>query len=120
MDLRRSALKTMIAMAIVTVLVTVAIPIYNRALTRSKESMLKNNLFALRIVIQEYTHDEQEAPETLEDLVRAGYLCEVPMDPVSAIANWKLDLIDQTKPGIFGVQSSSEKISLEGTRYSDW
>ena len=71
-------------------------------------------------MIEEYTHDKQNPPETLEDLVSAGYLREVPVDPISGMANWKVKLIDQTKPGIVGVQSGSDKISLEGTRYSDW
>jgi general secretion pathway protein G len=101
-------------------LVSVAIPIYSRTPTRSKESMLKNNLFTLRTVIQEYTHDKNKAPETLADLVSAGYLREVPTDPMTGVANWKVNLIDQTEPGIFGVQSGSDKISLEGTHYSDW
>lgn len=69
MSPRRSVLKTMIVMAIITVLVSVAIPIYSRILTRSKESILKNYLFTLRTVIQEYTHDMQKAPETLGDLL---------------------------------------------------
>lgn len=120
MSLRRFAVKTIVVMAIITVLVSVTIPIYSRALARSKESVLKNNLSTLRTVIQEYSHDKQKAPETLADLVSAGYLREVPTDPITGIANWKVNLIDQTRSGIFGVQSGSDKISLEGTRYSDW
>jgi general secretion pathway protein G len=117
----------MIVMAIITVLVSVAIPIYSRTLTRSKEFMLKNNLFTLRTVIHEYTHDKQKTPQTLRDLVTDGYLRQLPIDPMTGNSNsWMVimedasNTVNQTKPGIFGVRSGSDKISLEGTHYSDW
>jgi general secretion pathway protein G len=127
MSPRRSALKTMILMAIITLLVSVAIPIYSRTLTRSKEFMLKNNLFTLRTVIHEYTHDKQKTPQTLRDLVTDGYLRQVPIDPMTGNSNsWRViikdasNTVNQTEPGIFDVRSGSDKMSLEGTRYSDW
>jgi general secretion pathway protein G len=126
MSRRRSALKTMIVMAI-TLFVSVAIPMYSRSLRRSKESVLKNNLFTLRTVIQEYTHDEQKTPRTLRDLVTDGYLRQVPIDPMTGNSNsWIViiknapSIVNQTDPGIFDVRSGSDKISVEGTRYSDW
>ncbi len=70
-------------MAIIAVLMAVALPIYTRSIIRSKESVLKNNLFTLRTVIDEYTYDKQKAPQTLEDLVSDGYLRQVPIDPMT-------------------------------------
>jgi general secretion pathway protein G len=117
----------MIVMAIIAILMSVAIPIYTRSITRSKESVLKNNLFTLRNVIDEYTYDKQKAPQTLNDLVSDGYLRQIPVDPITGTADsWKIIMEDssntanQSEPGIFDVRSSSDKISLEGTPYSEW
>jgi general secretion pathway protein G len=120
-------IELMIVMAVIAVLMSVALPIYNRTIMRSKESVLKNNLFTLRTVIDEYTYDKQKAPQTLQDLVSDGYLRQVPVDPITGSADtWKLimedatNTVNQTEPGIFDVRSGSDKTSLEGTPYSEW
>jgi general secretion pathway protein G len=120
-------IELMIVMAIIAVLMAVALPIYNRSIIRSKESVLKNNLFTLRTVIDEYTYDKQKAPQTLQDLVSDGYLRQVPMDPITGNAeSWRLimedstNTVSQTQPGIFDVRSGAEGTSLEGTPYSEW
>jgi general secretion pathway protein G len=119
-------IEMMVVMAIIAVLMSVAIPIYTRAITRAKESVLHNNLFTLRTVIDEYTYDKQKAPQNLDDLVSDGYLRTVPIDPMTGAADWKIimedatNTVNQTEPGIFNVLSASDKTSLEGTPYSDW
>src|SRR5580658_5829919 len=65
-------IELMIVMAVIAVLMSIALPIYTRSIQRSKESVLKNNLFTLRTVIDEYTYDKQKAPQTLQDLVSDG------------------------------------------------
>ena len=124
---RRYGLKSMIVVVIITVLVSAAFPIYRHTLRRSKEGMLKNNLFTLRTVIKEYANDKKKSPQSLYDLVSEGYLRQVPVDPMTGTADtWKIimedamNTVDRTEPGIFGVQSGSDKISLEGTPYSEW
>jgi general secretion pathway protein G len=120
-------IELMIVMAIIAVLMAVALPIYTRSIVRSKESVLKNNLFTLRTVIDEYTYDKQKAPQTLQDLVSDGYLRQVPIDPITGSADsWKLimedatNTVNQTQPGIYDVRSGADGTSLEGTPYSDW
>jgi len=120
-------IELMIVMAIIAVLMSVALPIYNRSIIRAKESVLKNNLFTMRTVIDEYTYDKQKAPQTLNDLVSDGYLRQVPIDPMTNNADsWKIimedasNTVNQSEPGIFDVRSGSEKTSLEGTPYSEW
>ena len=120
-------IELMIVMAIIAVLMSIAIPIYSKSITRSKESVLKNNLYTLRTVIDEYTYDKQKAPQSLQDLVTEGYLRQVPIDPMTGSADsWKIimedasNTVNQTEPGIFDVRSGSDKTSLEGTAYSDW
>ena len=120
-------IELMIVMAITAVLMSIAVPIYTRSIQRSKESVLKNNLFTLRTVVDEYTYDKQKAPQTLQDLVSDGYLRQVPMDPITGSNDtWKLimedatNTVNQTMPGIFDVRSGSDLTSLEGTPYSEW
>src|SRR6202051_2483647 len=109
----------MIVMAIIAVLLSVAVPIYSRSIVRAKESVLKNNLFTLRTVIDEYTYDKQKAPQGLQDLVASGYLRQIPVDPITTTADsWKIiqedssNTVDQSQPGIFDVRSGSDKTSL--------
>jgi len=120
-------IELIIVMAIISVLVSIAVPLYQKSLQRTKETLLKNNLFTLRTVIDEYTFDKQKAPQTLQDLVTEGYLRSVPLDPITGSdQSWKLimedalSMVNQTQPGIFDVRSGSDLKSLEGTPYSEW
>jgi general secretion pathway protein G len=120
-------IELMIVMAIISILVSIAVPLYQKALIRTKESLLKNNLFTLRTVIDEYTFDKKKAPQTLQDLVNDGYLRAVPIDPITGTdESWvtvmedSITLVDQTQPGIWDVHSGSDQKSLEGTPYSSW
>ena len=117
----------MIVMAIIAILMSVAIPIYSRSILRAKESVLKNNLFTMRTVIDEYTYDKQKAPQTLNDLVSDGYMRQIPVDPITGTPDsWRVimedasNTVNQSEPGIFDVRSGSDKTSLEGTPYSEW
>ncbi|HEY1756923.1 MAG TPA: type II secretion system protein [Bryobacteraceae bacterium] len=115
-----------VVMAIISVLMAIAVPLYQKSITRTKESLLKNNLFTLRTVIDEYTFDKKKAPQRLEDLVNEGYLRNVPIDPITGHDQWRLimedavSMVDQTQPGIFDVHSESDLKSLDGTLYSTW
>jgi len=120
-------IELLIVMSIVTILVSLAIPVYQRSILRSKETVLKNNLFSIRQVIDEYTYDKQKAPQALQDLVQDGYLREVPTDPMTGSSTtWRivmedaLQSVDQTEPGIFDVHSGSDKTGLDGTPYAEW
>ena len=120
-------IELMVVMAIIVVLITMAIPVYQKSIIRAKESVLKNNLFTMRTVIDNYTYDKQKAPQTLQDLVSQGYLREIPMDPMTnSNQSWQVIMEDATQavsqdqPGIWDVRSGSDKIGLDGTRYADW
>ena len=119
-------IELMIVMAVITILISVAVPFYQKSILRSKEAVLRNNLFTMRQVIDEYTMDKGKAPQTLEDLVSEGYLRAVPVDPITGTNDWKIIMedattsVNQTEPGIFEVQSTSDKTSLEGTPYTEW
>jgi general secretion pathway protein G len=77
-------IELIIVMAIISILVSIAVPMYQKSLLRTKESMLHSHLFTLRTVIDEYTFDKQKGPQALQDLVSEGYLRAVPIDPITA------------------------------------
>ncbi len=117
----------MVVVTIIVILISMAIPAYQKSILRAKESVLKNNLFTLRTVIDNYTYDKQKAPQSLQDLVTEGYLRDIPQDPMTGSnQSWRTVLedatqaVDQSQPGIFDIKSGSDKIGLDGTPYSDW
>jgi general secretion pathway protein G len=120
-------IEMMVVMAIIVVLISMAIPVYQKSIVRAKESVLKNNLFTLRTVIDNYTYDKQKAPASLQDLVSEGYLREIPTDPMTnSNQQWRVIMEDATQavnqdmPGIFDVRSGSDKIGLDGIPYAEW
>jgi general secretion pathway protein G len=128
-DARRAftLIEMLIVVSIIGILVSMAVPIYQKSIVRTKETLLRNNLFTIRTTLDEYTYDKQKAPQALQDLVTEGYLREVPYDPMTGSNTaWKTDMedalrsVNQTEPGIFDVHSGSDKKSLDGTPYSDW
>lgn len=120
-------IELMVVMAIISVLLAIALPIYQKSIVRAKESVLHNNIFTMRYMIDEYTIDKGKAPESLQDLVTEGYLRQIPQDPITGSdQTWKIIMEDTpvggstNAPGVFDVRSGSDKNSLEGTPYADW
>jgi general secretion pathway protein G len=119
-------LEMMIVISIILILMAVALPIYNTSILRSREAVLRQNLFTLRSVISQYTLDKQKAPQSLEDVVQAGYLRQIPSDPITGQPNWEvvqedvLLAVDQQEPGISDVHSASSLTASDGTAYSSW
>src|SRR5580698_2601791 len=119
-------LEMMIVMIIMGILLSIALPIYNQSIVRSREAVLRNDLFELRSLISQYTLDKQKAPQSLDDLVQGGYIKVVPKDPMTNEANWEVkqeDVLlsaDQQDPGIDDVSSASNAIASDGTAYSSW
>jgi general secretion pathway protein G len=120
-------IELMIVISLILILVSISIPAYNQSILRAKESVLKQNLFQLRSLISQYTLDKQKAPQALEDLVSAGYLKQVPIDPMTGQANWEvvqeedtIMSVDQQDPGISDVHSASNAAASDGTAYSSW
>ncbi len=120
-------IELMVVMAIISVMIAIAVPIYQKSIIRAKESVLRSNLFTIRNMIDEYTVDKQKAPESLQELVTDGYLRQVPQDPMTGSSDtWKI-IMEETpvggansSPGIFDIRSGSDKKSLDGTDYADW
>jgi general secretion pathway protein G len=119
-------LELMIVISIIMILMAVAVPMYNQSIVQARESVLRSNLGTLRSLISQYTLDKQKAPQSLDDLVTAGYLRQVPVDPMTRQTNWEVvqeDVmlaVDQQDPGITDVHSASSGTASDGTAYSTW
>ena len=119
-------LELAIVMTIIAILVGIAVPTYQKMILSGREKTLKVNLHSLRSVIDQYTADKKKAPQTLQDLVDAGYFREMPLDPMTGQHDWRTDFDtsiaspDQTDSGITNVHSLSSALSSEGTTYDTW
>jgi general secretion pathway protein G len=94
-----------------------------RSVLLARETILRDNLYHLRKSIDLYTADHNALPQSLDDLVKAGYVREIPTDPITNRKDWKLIMEDDAnkgKSGIADVKSASTAKSSEGTLYSDW
>ncbi len=117
----------MVVIAILTILLAIAAPIYRTTIIHAREAVLRDDLYQMRTLIGQYTLDKQAAPQTLQDLVTAGYLRQLPVDPFTHSSTTWVPVTDdsimslsQQQPGIVDVHSGSQQISLEGTPYSSW
>ena len=120
-------IEMMVVMAIMLILIGIAVPIYNQSVLRARESVLRQDLFTLRSVIDQYTDDKEKAPQSLDDLVTAGYLKHIPVDPMTnSNSTWQveqedvLQSLNQQEPGISDVHSGSSATASDGTTYSQW
>lgn len=119
-------LELMIVISIIMILMAVAVPVYNQSVVQARESVLRSNLSTLRSVISQYTLDKQKAPQSLDDLVTAGYLRQIPVDPMTRQTNWEVvqeDMmlaVDQQDPGITDVKSAATGTASDGTAYNTW
>jgi general secretion pathway protein G len=116
-----------IVMSIMAILVSIGVPSYTRSLLRAREAVLRDQLFTLRQLIDEYTMDKLQAPQTLDDLVTDGYLRELPKDPfTNSKTTWKVETedtlkaADQTQPGIVDVHSGATGTGMDGSAYASW
>ena len=117
----------MIVLAIIGILLAISVPVYVGTIRHAREAVLRDDLFQLRSLIDQYTMDKQQAPQSLDDLVTAGYLRALPKDPfTNSTTTWQpvqdnsLMSLDQTDSGIVDVHSGSDETSSDGTAYSSW
>ena len=115
-------IELLVVLAIIATLLTIAVPRYYASLDRSKEAVLKENLYQMRDAISKYYADKGKYPESLDALASDKYLRKVPLDPVTdSVATWLLIAPeDPQKSGVFDVRSGAQGKSLDGTEFSTW
>jgi general secretion pathway protein G len=119
-------LELMIVLAIIVILVGIAVGSYGRAVRNAREGVLRQDLQTMRLAIDHYTMDKQQAPQSLEDLVSAHYLREVPIDPVCNQVDWNPHFGDtvltpeQTGTGMDDIFSGCDQVGSDGRSYTLW
>jgi general secretion pathway protein G len=120
-------IELMIVMTIIGLLAAIAIPSYLKSITKAKEAVLKEDLHTMRTAIDSYTVDKEKAPQALDDLVQAGYLKSVPIDPITGRNDtWMtsqsdtLTDINETQGGLDDVHSGAQNLASDGTSYNTW
>jgi general secretion pathway protein G len=117
-------IELLIVITIIGILITLAQPRYERAVTAAKEATLKEDLFIFRDVIDQYFADNGKYPPALNDLVEKRYIRRIPKDPITGSADtWTLVAFTDEQGqqnGVYDVKCGSEATALDGTRYSDW
>ena len=114
-------------MTIIALLSAIAIPSFTQHVRNAKEAVLREDLHTLRNAIDSYTIDKQKAPQTLDDLVQAGYIKVMPKDPFTnrtdtwvTVQEDTLMSLDQTQSGIDDVHSGAQMNAADGTSYTTW
>ena len=120
-------IEVLIVVVLVIVLASISLATYTNSVRRTREAVLKENLFQMREAIDKYYADKNKYPATLQDLVTDGYIREVPKDPITDSADtWQTEQAEpdpsnmSAEPGIIDVKSGSDELSMEGTKYSEW
>src|SRR6266545_2333163 len=101
-------LELMIVITVIIILAAIVLPQYQKTILATREAVLRDDLFRMRSLLDQYAADKQKLPQTLDDLVSGGYLRELPKDPITG------------EQGVTDVHSASTDVSSEGTPYSEW
>ena len=119
-------LELMIVISILVILALIAVAQYNKTVLAAREATLREDLFTMRKMIDQYAADKGRLPQSLSDLQSAGYVHEIPIDPMTDAADWQVEFGDDpgstgSEQGVVNVRSSSNDLSSDGsTRYSEW
>jgi general secretion pathway protein G len=118
-------LELMIVISIIIILASIALPQYQKTIMHARETVLRDDLFRMRSLLDQYAADKGKLPQSLDDLVSANYLRAVPKDPITDNTDWNVvtgedPFSSEGNTGVIDVHSSSPDTSTEGTPYSEW
>lgn len=118
-------LELMIVISIIIILATVALPQYQKATHHARETVLRDDLFQMRKLIDQYGADKGKLPQSLDDLVSSGYMREIPEDPMTGERSWDLEMGDDPNSsdaaqGIKDVHSLSTDSDADGKPYREY
>ena len=120
-------MELMVVLSLIVLLASIGLMAYSSSVTRGREAVLSEDLFRMRDAIDQYYVDKGKYPTDLSELVGAGYLRAVPVDPMTKSSEtWQAIPAepDANNPsaelGIYNVKSGSEALALDGSKYADW
>lgn len=113
-------IELLIVVSIVGILATLAVPSYQASVIKAREAALRQDLFAMRDVLDQHRADQGKYPSSLQALVSAGYLRAIPTDPfTNSSASWQ-EITNLAEGGIVDVFSGSEFVGTNGMPYNRW
>ena len=120
-------IELLVVISLIVLLASIGLVMYQNSVQRGREAVLKEDLFRMRDAIDQHYADKGKYPASLEDLVSAGYLRKVPVDPMTqSTETWQTvpaepDPANLTvEPGIYNVRSGAEGQALDGSKFSEW
>ncbi|MDT5269462.1 MAG: ral secretion pathway protein [Acidobacteriota bacterium] len=119
-------LELMIVISILVILALIAMSQYNKTVLAARESTLREDLFTMRKMIDQYAADKGKLPQSLDDLKGAGYIHDIPIDPITDAADWQVEFGEDPgstggEQGVTNVHSASGDVASDGSsRYSEW
>lgn len=118
-------LELMIVITIVIILAAIALPQYQRTILHAREAVLRDDLYKMRTLLDQYAADKGKLPQSLEDLIAGHYMRELPVDPITGEKDWTVETGEDPnstsgESGVINVRSASPDTSSEGTPYSEW
>jgi len=118
-------LELMIVISIIIILAAIALPQYRRTIMHAREAVLRDDLYKMRSLLDQYAADKGKLPQSLEDLVTENYMRELPVDPFTGEKDWTVITGEDPnstsgEQGVINVHSASSDVSSEGTPYSEW
>jgi general secretion pathway protein G len=118
-------LELMIVISIIIILAAIALPQYRRTIMHAREAVLRDDLYKMRSLLDQYAADKGKLPQSLEDLVTENYMRELPVDPFTGQKDWTVETGEDPnstsgEQGVVNVRSASPDVSSEGTPYSEW
>jgi general secretion pathway protein G len=118
-------LELMIVISIIIILAAITLPQYQKTVMQTREAVLKDDLRKMRTLIDQFAADKGRLPQSLDELVSAGYMREIPVDPFTGQKEWQQEMGEdpnslEGETGLTDVHSLAEDTASDGTSYREW
>jgi general secretion pathway protein G len=118
-------LELMIVISVIIILAAITLPQYQKTIMHTREAVLRDDLFKMRSLLDQFGADKGRLPQSLDELVSEGYIRELPVDPFTGQKDWSITTGEDPnsltgEQGITDVHSASAEISTQGNPYSEW
>lgn len=129
-------IELIVVVTIIGILAGVAVANIRNAQRKASENALAWDLTEMRKAIDNFNADRQRYPSSLQELVDAGYMRKIPVDPITKSADTWVEVQEQpsvddfgssswdweSEPiaaGIIDVKSGAEGATLDGKPYAE-
>jgi general secretion pathway protein G len=118
-------LELMIVISVIIILAAITLPQYQKTIMHTREAVLRDDLRKMRSLIDQFAADKGRLPQSLDEIVSAGYMREIPEDPFTGKKEWQQDMGDdpnslEGETGLTDVHSLAEDTASDGTSYREW